>query len=29
VNPKAGFTFERHIGRSKTAMRITVGPAAD
>lgn len=25
---KAGFTFERHIGKSKTVMRITVPPAA-
>jgi len=25
---KAGFTFERHIGKSKTVMRITVAPAA-
>jgi len=24
---KAGFTFERHIGKSKTVMRITVPPA--
>ncbi|MFF9562270.1 hypothetical protein ACF1AJ_02880 [Leifsonia sp. NPDC014704] len=26
---KAGFTFERHIGKSKTVMRITVPPSAD
>jgi hypothetical protein len=25
---KAGFTFERHIGTSKTVMRKTVAPAA-
>jgi hypothetical protein len=24
---KAGFTFERHIGKSKTVMRTTVQPA--
>ena len=24
---KAGFAFERHIGKSKTVMRITVAPA--
>lgn len=24
---KAGFAFERHIGKSKTVMRITVEPA--
>jgi hypothetical protein len=24
---KAGFTFERHIGKSKTVMRLTVPPA--
>ncbi|HWR84825.1 MAG TPA: GNAT family N-acetyltransferase, partial [Rhodoglobus sp.] len=24
---KAGFTFERHIGKSKTVMRIVVPPA--
>ncbi len=24
---KAGFTFERHIGKSKTVMRILVPPA--
>ena len=26
---KAGFTFERHIGKSKTVMRITVPPVGD
>ena len=25
---KAGFTFERHIGTSKTVMRKTVAPAS-
>lgn len=24
---KAGFTFERHIGKSKTVMRKTIPPA--
>jgi hypothetical protein len=24
---KAGFTFERHIGKNKTVMRITVPPS--
>ena len=25
---KAGFTFERHIGKSKTVMRKTVAPVS-